>query len=341
MTTAAVALDTTQYVLINAGLTSLILQSHRDSVRIAFSAAQPARGNTAFHELGGNHPPFHIPFTELGIWALAMTDRSGLSVTDQRVPIEISDRDNMGQAVFVQDQTTEELDVPLLLGRVLTSTAADTVIDDRTIELTTGHGALAGEILEIADVDQTFMQTRILNVAVDTITIDQPVNHVYPSGSTVVISNDSMLVDGSVTPQVFSILPLPQQAGDIVRIMMDIRGTTDMDLSTFGSDASLTNGCVLRIKRQSGDFRNIFNWKNNGDFINRSLDSVFLQPKQGNTIRAFVSRSTFGGQSKRGVVIRLDGSLGEEIQVVIQDDLTAGANTEFRMIAQGHELQAN
>jgi hypothetical protein len=65
-----------------------------------------------------------------------------------------------------------------------------------------------------------------------------------------------------------------------------------------------------------------------------------LQPKQGNTIKGFTSRLTWGGQSKHGVVIRLDGNLGEELQVLIQDDLvTASANTVFNMIAQGHEVQ--
>jgi hypothetical protein len=242
--------------------------------------------------------------------------------------------------VFVQDQTTESLDVPLLFERTSTTVAVDTAIGDRTVDLTSAASASVGDILEMAEADSgNFLQSRILSISVNEVTIDQPVNRVYKAGSVAVISTDDMLVDGSVTPQVFSILPLPNQAGDMVRVLIDIRGSAAMDFSTFGSDPALTNGCVLRVKRKDGTFRNIFNWKNNGDFINRSLDHEFLV-NVGNNQRAFVSRTTFGGQSKRGVVIRLDGALGEELQVVIQDDLVTGSlNSEFRMIAQGHELQ--
>ena len=64
-----------------------------------------------------------------------------------------------------------------------------------------------------------------------------------------------------------------------------------------------------------------------------SFDGMF-QSKSGGGEHAFVGRSTWGGQSKRGVVLRVDGNLGEEVQLVIQDDLTG--LTDFLMVAQGH-----
>jgi hypothetical protein len=181
-------------------------------------------------------------------------------------------------------------------------------------------------------------------VAVDAITVDQPANQDYVVADTIVVlSTDDMLVAGSLAaPEIFSILPLPSQSGDMVRIILDIRGPGGMDFSKFGSDDALTNGCVLRVKKADGTFKNIFNWKNNGEFINRSFDYDFLV-NTGNNERAFVARRTFGGQSKNGVVIRLEGADEEELQVLIQDDLTTGVggntNTEFRVIAQGHEIQ--
>lgn len=252
---------------------------------------------------------------------------------------DVSNRDVPGLGVYLQDQTAETLDVPFLRQLNPNSTiAVETVIDSRTVTVSAGHGALVGNTLEIANGGLTFMQTEILAVVGDVLTIDQPVNHVYPAGSFAIISTDDMLVDGSITPVIYSILPLPLQAGHIIRILLDIRGTGDMDFSTFGSDAGLVNGCVLRIRRADGDFKNLFNWKDNGDFLNKSFDNTFLLPKQGGTIKSFIARNTYGGQDKRGVVIVLDGSLGEELQVIIQDDLTAGDNVEFRMIAQGHEI---
>lgn len=278
----------------------------------------------------------YIKTVNKGVKSLVTTtvvDSSGLSLVTQT-----SARGETGLSIFMLDQTTDVLDIPFLTERSTSTIAVETAIEDRTVEVAPGHGAQVGDILEIAEMaTNRFIQTRILEIAVNVLAVDQPINIVYPIGTTAIISSDNMLVDGSSTPVIFSILPLPTQAGDMVRILIDIRGTGAMDFSTFGSESALINGCVLRIKREDGTFKNLFNWKNNGEFINRGLDHDFLVNIGGNQ-RAFVGRSTFGGQSKRGVVIRLDGGVGEELQIVIQDNLTAGINTEFRLIAQGHEV---
>lgn len=36
-----------------------------------------------------------------------------------------------------------------------------------------------------------------------------------------------------------------------------------------------------------------------------------------------------------------DGDLGEELQLLVQDDLTNAQLLKVRMVAQGHELQEN
>ena len=46
------------------------------------------------------------------------------------------------------------------------------------------------------------------------------------------------------------------------------------------------------------------------------------------------SRRTFGGQNKNGIVIRLKGDDNDELQAIIQDDLTD--LDHFHVIAQGH-----
>lgn len=89
MSTARVNLDTTQYVRVTSDplvASSLLLQSHRDTVRIAFSDVKPAKGNEVFHELGGEHPPFNIPRVDTAVWALATTDRCSLTATQTSIP---------------------------------------------------------------------------------------------------------------------------------------------------------------------------------------------------------------------------------------------------------------
>lgn len=260
---------------------------------------------------------------------------------NQLSSFETSDRGNTANKVFIQDQTTPILTVPFLQGRAAISLAVDTVLDSRDITLTGGHGALVGEIIELADSTVLkFMQSEVIAVNTNVITLDQPVNRVYFASTAIAQrSSGDMLINGSITPQIFSILPLPSQQGDMVRIILEIDGSTDMDSTTFGSDVALTNGCVIRVVEPDGNFKNLFNFKSNGDFLSQGFDHSFLQPKTGNATRGFTSRVTWGGQSKHGVVIRLDGSLNEQLQVVIQDDLTLGTNTKFKITAQGHELQ--
>lgn len=91
MATTRVNLDVTQYVRVTSDplvASSLLLQSHRDTVRIAFSDAKPVKGNEVFHELGGEHPPLNIPLVDTAVWALATTDRCALTATQQELPAE-------------------------------------------------------------------------------------------------------------------------------------------------------------------------------------------------------------------------------------------------------------
>ena len=254
--------------------------------------------------------------------------------------IETSNRGTSGVAAFIQDQTTPVLTVPFLQERAVVTLANDTAIGDRIVNLEPGHGTLVGEVLELGVTGASqFMQAKVLVVNVNAITIDQPVNQVYTVAATSAVrSSDDLRVNGAATPQVFSILPLPGQIGDMVRVIVSITGTSSMDFETLGSIAGLLNGCVIRVKNQDGTFRNILNFKNNGDFIRQGLDHSFLL-NNGGGVRAFIARVTWGGQSKHGVVIRLDGSLDEELQIVIQDALTSATNTSFTLQAQGHETQ--
>lgn len=82
MPTVIAALDTEQYVRINASYGGFVLQAHRDSVRIVLSESQPVVGNTAFHLLGGDDDPLILESVDTNIWALAQTDRSSLIISD-------------------------------------------------------------------------------------------------------------------------------------------------------------------------------------------------------------------------------------------------------------------
>lgn len=252
--------------------------------------------------------------------------------------IETSARGDTALAIIATDQTTPALDLRFLEELNVTTIAADTAVEDTSFTATVSHGIVVGNIIEIAE-GSVFIQAEVLSVATDLIGIDTPINHAYLSGAVLIVSNKNMNVVGTISsPRIFSITPGPGQKGDITRVIISIQDSTAMDFSTFGGIASgVLNGCVIRMKKENGDFTNLFNWKTNGDFIITAFDHVF-QSKIGGGLHSFVCRSTWAGQSKRGVTLRVDNTLGEEIQVLVQDDLSS--LSLMGMAAQGHELQS-
>jgi hypothetical protein len=252
------------------------------------------------------------------------------------LPLEVSERGTEGVPVFIQDQTTDPLDIVFLEFLNNTTIAADTAVGSNQFTATAGHGIVPGNVIEIAN-NEIFIQALVIAVAGDLITIDSPINHLYLAGSPLIISNPEMNVLGTpASPRIFSIVPGPNQKGDITRAIIEIQDSSSMDFTKFGGIASLTNGCLMRYKKSNGDFINLFNWKSNGGFIIRAFDHQF-QTKIGGGLNAFVARTTWAGQSKRGVVLRLDGDAGEELQILVQDDLTG--LDRFVCVAQGHLLQ--
>ena len=256
------------------------------------------------------------------------------------VPVEQSNRGNYGASVYVQDQTTGVLDLYFLKQINETTLAVEPTIDDHSITLATGHGAVIGNTVELADSREgsIFMQALVLSVAGDVVTIDTPVNYTYRADRTkVLISTRKMNVNASVaSPQIFSLKPLPNQSGDIVRLICTMTDNVDMDFETFGGLPKLTNGVVIRINSGDGTYRNIANFKSNGDIALYSFDTAYETNKAGG-VRGFTARMTWGGQSKHGVVVRVDGSKGESLEAYIQDDLT-GLLSMF-WIGQGSEIQ--
>lgn len=257
-------------------------------------------------------------------------------------PVETSDRGGIGVPIYIQDQTTGPLDLLFLREINATTLAANTVVGSRTLTLSPGHGAVIGNTLELADntVGAYFMQSVITNVVANTITLSSPINRVYTTSNTsVVVSSANMNVNGSVTPVIFSVNPLPVQSGDMVRVIVSMTDNTGMDFSTFGGiSGGLANGVVLRVNNGDGTYRNLANFKTNGDIELYSYDARYFENIGGAT-RGFSARMTWGGQDKHGVVIRLDGALGEKLEIIVQDDLTSLIN--MRWIAQGSELQGN
>ena len=270
--------------------------------------------------------------------------------------IEVSNRGNTGLAVFIQDQTTDPLDLFLLQKKVTGLTlGANTVTGNRNITLSAGHGLTtansAGHIIDLTHTTEGhFYRGEILNITGDQITVAPPIPEVYQVATTAIYTGNSNMskdsatgapIDGSVTPVIFSLTPSPNQSGDITTIKLATTSPNYSDLTTFGGAPPLVAGMTLRINRGNGKYKNLFTYRTNFDVAIHGGDATTFDPKSGNTTKGLVAAISFAGQGNRGVAIRLDGAIGERLEVIIYElmNSTANGNLTVKFLASGSELQ--
>ena len=242
------------------------------------------------------------------------------------------------QDVNVQDQTSRLIDLFLLRELDSATLTVDVAVEDKDITFsTTGYTPLDGDILCLRQ-DGRWFQAVILAVTPNggdnyTVTVDSPADHVFTviGHEVCSVGSNNLAVDGSTTSVKFFLSPPANTQWDIVRMLIYMQDATVGDDGNFAGEGALTNGIVLR--REDGDFNNIFNFKTNGDLAGRCFDFEYAEKAPAGTF-GFRARRTFGGQSKNGVVIRLDGDSTDKFAAIVQDDLT-GVDI-INIVVQGH-----
>lgn len=238
---------------------------------------------------------------------------------------------NNAVPVNIQDQHSVVVD--FFFRKVLaTVTLASPAINDlRTVTLTTGHGTNVGEMFVIKEGDY-FYQALVLNVTADVITFDRPLDHAFTVAAVVQRCDINMAVDGSVTSQIFYISPSGTTLDlDINSIFFHIEDNVVMDSATFGGITKLARGVVVR--RVNGENKVLFNVKSNGEFARHCLFSEY-DSKAPAGVYGFRAVKQFNSQTGNGVSLRLNYATDDQLQIIIQDNLTGIA--EFHATAQGH-----
>lgn len=242
---------------------------------------------------------------------------------------------NEGIPVNIQDQTTQPVDT--LFARSLSSftLSADTGVSGETafvyiFTATAGHGIIAGDEIGLFDAPANrFFFATVLNVAVNVITVDRPIDHNFTAAITEGrIITTEMAVNGSVTPVIYTLnagsIPI-----DITRTIIQMLDATAMDDGTFGGLPALTRGLVFR--HFNGWQKTIFCLKTNGE-IRQFCYDVEYSPSAPAGQFGLGARITFGGQNKHGVVLRVKNT--DVLQWVVQDDLTGLIS--LKIAAEGH-----
>lgn len=212
--------------------------------------------------------------------------------------------------------------------------AADTVIDSRTITMTTGHGLIANDriILLQENGEPQFFFTKIISVAGDVLTLDTLVPYVFLSSICDITQYDSDLnKDGSVTTYKAELRNPFSLSIDVTRFIFHITDATSMDDGKFGGRTALPYGISMRKNIPGSGNIHLWNCKTNGEIGELSFDKEY-DTKAPAGVYGFSSRLTYAGQSKHGVAIRLDP--GDAVELLIQDDLTP--LTSFTIMVEGH-----
>jgi len=136
-------------------------------------------------------------------------------------------------------------------------------------------------------------------------------------------------VDGSVTPVTFKLAPAAGEVILVSRIMFYIEDTGNFDADEWGNGITLANGVQINQKTKGTTSNFGAACKTTGDLAGMMYDINHFAFGIGNEI--VCGRLTF---TKFGEPMRLDGDFDDELQIVIQDDLTGLVNQ--RVTAQGH-----
>jgi hypothetical protein len=217
-----------------------------------------------------------------------------------------------------------------------TLVAAAPAVGDVVFEADAAHGITIGDVVEIYE-DDVYYQGLVLGVVGDTITVDSPLPYAFTvDGAAGIRGVHNANLDGSATAKVFEIAPPTGQIWDITKISIFLEGTTAAPThSLFCDIAAITNGVVLRVKRSAAKYENMLNAKANIDFM---VDGFETYVNDDMTAAAFGVNAfkTFGNEGEAGAMIRLNGTLGEKLEFIVQDSLVGLADVNVK--AQGYFL---
>lgn len=243
---------------------------------------------------------------------------------------------NQSIDVSIQDQTSPIIDFYLMQELEDLTLANTAVIDSYELTVTDASNFTVGEYVGIQEGVNNF-QAQVQSIAVNTLTLDTPLDFAYSTSAQIKRKNRELAVNGSVTPVILRLGPTSGVAWDITRVVGSIVDNNNPDDTKFGGiSGGITNGIVLRSK---GDLSTniIFNTKTNGELAERMFDVNYSDRAGGAGSYGVRFKRTFAGQDKNGVVIRLDGDNNDEFQMIVQDDLTSLSS--FHIVVQGHIVE--
>lgn len=267
---------------------------------------------------------YKVPLIDLGDGTFA---RTFLSVPGHNVDVLLNDQhsDSFDAYLGIQQQT----------GITLTADASE---GDRVVSVSASHGFVAGSYLALSKPSRVYIG-YVVSVNVNDITLDRLIPEDFLAVETSIIrGTDQLNVTGTAGSPITAWMSALGYSGkfDLTNIVIAMTSTNLPAWDNYGDLATLTYGCTLRVVYDKGmptqRIVNLCNIKSNSHLAQMSDSLEIFDETKPFGVNGLIARLGFGGQEKRGVVIRLGGT--DELEYVIQDDLST--LLEHRVMVRGH-----
>lgn len=204
---------------------------------------------------------------------------------------------------------------------------------DTDINLADATGFAIGDHISLSGLNSEVVFPKITNLVGTVATLDRPIDHDYSIGDSITKTLISMDVVGTLaSPQSFTLQPASGEIWHLTRILLEMTHVTAGDNGLFGGISALSNGVLLRrYDGATGTFSTFTNWKDNSDIVTDMYDVVYAARSGGGGAYGTNARGTF---KNAGAIVYLDGTVGDYVEVLIQDDLSTLSS--FRIKGQGH-----
>lgn len=198
-----------------------------------------------------------------------------------------------------------------------------------TITVASATGFNAGDYIHL---DGELTHPKIISIAGNVFTLDRRIDNAHSIGESVIQSvlDMSTTAGTMASPVIYYAAPSTGEVWHLTRMLFSMTHAGAGDLGLFGGLTALTNGVLVRIK-VNGAYTTFTNWKTNADIKSDMYDVEFDARSGGGGVYGTSGRGTF---KNAGAVVRLDGDLGDQIEIVVQDDITT--LNSFTLKYQGH-----
>jgi len=212
--------------------------------------------------------------------------------------------------------------------------AIESAKQDTIINVTNGGLFSVDDELQLSNGLEGTTFPKITAITINALTLDRPLDHAYVVGATVEVVTTNMAVLGSLaSPISFKTEPNSDELWHVIRFLFTMTHTSAGDLGLFGNQTSLTNGVVLRIYKAEFDQYGTFTlFKSNSDIKDNMYDVDFDTRSSGGGTYGTTGRGSI--KIGTGAVPKVDGSKGDFVEMLIQDDLTGLLS--YRQKIQGH-----